>query len=150
MNRAALPFGFLALLMTAFLSAQDSQPKPQVPEDAFTTRQLIAWSSLQNPQPMPQPLPPPDKAVPNPGPQQSKSAAPGSSASASQSQQSRTFVGKILKNAGAYVLKVDGGTEYQLKSAGDLSSFDNKNVKIAGELDLSGTAIEVAHIEIVF
>jgi uncharacterized protein DUF5818 len=137
--------------MTPSLSAQDSEAKPQVPEDAFTTRQLIAWSSLQNPQPMPQPLPPPDKAVPDPPSQQTKSAAaPSSSASASQSQQSRTFVGKILKNAGAYILKVDGGTEYHLKSAGDLSSFDNKNVKVAGELDPSGTAIQVAHIEIVF
>jgi len=42
------------------------QRSSQTPEDAYTSRDLIAWSQLQTPQPAPQPLPPKDKQIPQP------------------------------------------------------------------------------------
>jgi len=42
------------------------RPGAQTPEDAYTSRDLIAWSQLQQPQPVPQPLPPRDAPVPQP------------------------------------------------------------------------------------
>lgn len=53
------------LLLTS-VAALAQQSSPQTPEDAYTTRELIAWSQLQVPQPTPQPLPPNDKQVPQP------------------------------------------------------------------------------------
>lgn len=38
----------------------------QSPEDAYSTRDLIAWSQLQTPQPMPQPVPERDSRIPQP------------------------------------------------------------------------------------
>jgi len=53
----------LSLFATKAIAQQRS---PQTPEDAYTSRDLIAWSQLQTPQPAPQPLPPKDKQVPQP------------------------------------------------------------------------------------
>jgi hypothetical protein len=53
-----------AVALTPVASAQS--PNPQTPEDAYTSRELIAWSNLQKPQPMPQPLPDRDAPVPQP------------------------------------------------------------------------------------
>jgi hypothetical protein len=53
-----------ALALSPVALAQ--RPSPQTPEDAYTSRELIAWSQLQKPQPMPQPLPPRDAPVPQP------------------------------------------------------------------------------------
>jgi hypothetical protein len=53
------------LLLTSVV-AMAQQSSPQTPEDAYTSRELIAWSQLQVPQPAPQPLPPKDKQVPQP------------------------------------------------------------------------------------
>jgi hypothetical protein len=52
------------VLISAAALAQQSPP--QTPEDAFTSRELIAWSQLQAPQPAPQPLPQKDQQVPQP------------------------------------------------------------------------------------
>lgn len=53
----------LLLIPLATLAQQSS---PQTPEDAYTSRDLIAWSQLQMPQPAPQPLPQKEKQVPQP------------------------------------------------------------------------------------
>jgi len=52
------------LLIAADAVAQ--QTTPPTPEDAYTSRELIAWSQLQTPQPAPQPLPQREPAVPQP------------------------------------------------------------------------------------
>jgi len=48
------------------LAALVRQSSPQTPENAYTSRELIAWSQLQIPQPVPQPLPHKDKQTPPP------------------------------------------------------------------------------------
>jgi len=52
------------------------QRSPQTPEDAYTSRDLIAWSQLQAPQPAPQPLPPKEKQVPQPEQPRDQQPAP--------------------------------------------------------------------------
>ena len=56
----------LLCLLLVPLAALAQQAPPQTPEDAYTSRELIAWSQLQIPQPAPQPLPHNDKQVPQP------------------------------------------------------------------------------------
>lgn len=64
-------------LLLSSVVALAQQSTPQTPEDAYTSRELIAWSQLQTPQPMPQPLPPADKQVPQPEqPQDQRSKSP--------------------------------------------------------------------------
>src|ERR1700758_2516558 len=64
----------LVLLPSGVIAQQSS---PQTPEDAYASRELIAWSQLQAPQPAPQPLPPKDKQVPQPEqPQDQQPTAP--------------------------------------------------------------------------
>ena len=55
----------LCLLLTSVMVLAQQTP-PQTPEDAYTSRELIAWSQLQVPQPAPQPLPEKDRQVPQP------------------------------------------------------------------------------------
>jgi len=64
MNRTTTLLLFGVLLLPAGAMAQ--QRSSQTPEDAYTSRDLIAWSQLQTPQPAPQPLPPKDKQIPQP------------------------------------------------------------------------------------
>jgi len=65
MNRTTTLLTLGLLLFPAVTIAQQSS-SPQTPEDAYTSRELIAWSQLQAPQPTPQPLPPKDKQIPQP------------------------------------------------------------------------------------
>jgi hypothetical protein len=65
MNRASTLLAFLLLSPVLGLAQQPTSPTP---EDAYTSRELIAWSQLQKPQPAPQPMPPNDSVVPEPGP----------------------------------------------------------------------------------
>lgn len=144
MLRAIITTGLL--LSASFLWAQD-EPKPQVPEDAFSTRELIAWSSLQKPQPTPQPLPPADKPMPGPGQARVQS---GSSDSSAESQQSSAdaFVGRISKAGESFILTVSGGTTYQLASETDLGQFENKTVRVRGQLEPNGKRIRVTKVEV--
>src|SRR5512140_1099480 len=103
--------------------AQQPSPNPQTPEDAFQTRELIAWSTLQKPQPAPQPLPPRDTPVPQPDQppdQQSKSPADP------QRQQSpvQSFSGRIVKDGAEYVLKAASNTTYQLEGQQDVKRYE--------------------------
>ncbi len=131
--------------MTAFAGAQDHAVKPQVPEEAFSDRELIAWSSLQKPQPTPQPLPPPDKAIPEPA-QQRTSDAKSESGGTSEQTSVKTFVGTVVKQDELYVLRVAGGVMYRLENEGDAGQYENKSVKIFGELD--GNTIHVTRIQV--
>lgn len=137
----------LAIAIAPFAAAQEPQTNQQTPEDAFETRQLIVWSSLQKPQPAPQPLPPQDTPLPQPdqsSDQQSKSPADP------QTQQSpaQSFTGRILKNGDEYVLKTASNTTYQLDEQSGVRQYENKNVRIEGNLDAATSKIHVVKIEL--
>ncbi len=134
------------LLSCCFVSAQ-SDRNPQVPEDAFSTRELIAWSSLQKPQPTPQPLPPADKPLPEPdaGQSHNNSGRPSADSHASPGD---AFVGRIAKSGESYVLTVSGGTTYQLVAEADLAEFEDKTVRVRGRLEENGKRIRVTKVEI--
>ena len=66
MYRLSVLLPVLGLLLISPGAAVAQQSAPQTPEDAYTSRELIAWSQLQIPQPAPQPLPPKDGHVPQP------------------------------------------------------------------------------------
>jgi hypothetical protein len=75
MHRTAiLLMSGLLLLATEAIAQQAFAP--QTPEDAYTSRQLIAWSQLQTPQPAPQPAPPKDKQIPQPQQPQEQEPTP--------------------------------------------------------------------------
>jgi hypothetical protein len=140
----SLAAGFI-VCVASIAFAQEPQLKPEIPEDAFGTRDLIAWSSLQKPQPMPQPLPPRDTPIPQPdqsADQQAKSPADP------QHQQSpvQAFTGKIVKEGAEYVLK--GSTTYMLDEQSDASQYENKEVKVTGNLDTASHRIHVVKIEL--
>lgn len=145
MLRAIITTGIL-LLSAAFLCAQD-EPKPQVPEDAFSARELIAWSSLQKPQPTPQPLPPADKPIPEPSQGREQSTPPNTGAESQQSP-ADAFVGRISKSGESFILTVSGGTTYELASENDLAKFENKTVRVRGQLEPNGKRIRVTKVEV--
>lgn len=128
-------------------AAQQPQSTQQTPEDAFSTRQLIAWSSLQKPQPSPQPLPPRDTPIPQPG--QSSEEQPKSPGN-SQGDQSpaQSFTGKIVKQGAAYVLRAASNTTYELDTQGDLQKFEDQNVRVTGTLETGTNRIHVVKIEL--
>jgi len=138
--------GFL-LAMTPLAFGQEQQLTPQFPEDALVTRQLIAWSWLQKPQPAPQPLPPRDTPIPQPD-QQGQQTKPPADPQNSQTPATQTFTGKIVKDAGKYVLKVASNTTYQLNEQGDVKQYENQEVKVIGSLDASSNTIRVVKIEL--
>lgn len=147
MNRLAeLLLSALLLFVGAEGFAQE--PKPQTPEDAFSTRELIAWSHLQKPQPAPQPLPPRDTPIPQPDqPQDQQSKAPADPGQ--QEQPVQSFTGKIVKNGGRYVLKVSASSTYELEGAGDLQRFENQDVRVMGSVDPGTNTIHVVKIDLV-
>lgn len=78
MNRTTNLCAGLLVAMTTVAAAQNPKTGPQVPEDLAASRQLIAWSWMQEPQPIPQPEPPRDKRIPQPGRQAKPPANPQS------------------------------------------------------------------------
>jgi len=144
MNR---PAGLLLGGFLLFLGAGAFAQEPQTPEDAFSTRDLIAWSYLQKPQPAPQPLPPRDTPIPQPGqPQDQQSKVPAEPGQ--QQQPVESFTGKIVKDEGRYVLKVSAGSTYQLEGAEGLERFENLNVRVVGSIDPGTTTIHVVKIDL--
>ena len=135
------------LALSAFAFSQEGRPAPQVPEDAFSTRQLIAWSGVQKPQPAPQPLPPRDTPVPQPDqPEDQQPASPGDPHS-QQSPAAQTFTGRIIKDGGQYLLK-SGNKAYHLEGQEELQKYVDQNVKVIGSLDPSGEIIRVVKIDL--
>jgi hypothetical protein len=146
MNRTANCLAAFLFAMTPLALGQEPQATPQVPEDALTFQQLIAWSRLQKPQPTPQPLPPPDTPVPQPDPQSQQAKPPASHPNPETPAQS--FMGKIVKDGGKYVLKVTGSTAYQLDAQSEVTQYENQDVKIIGDLDSRNNTIHVVKIEL--
>jgi len=130
-----------AILLTAFLIGLPAF----LPAQNAASRQLIAWSNLQKPHPVPQPLPPPDTPVPQPDQQ---NGPPKPADPQTQQTPAKTFVGKILKSGNGYVLNVTSDTVYKLVGV-DASQYDDKNVKVTGELEQGTKTIHVASIEII-
>ncbi|MGH9495770.1 MAG: hypothetical protein ACRD3B_12290 [Candidatus Sulfotelmatobacter sp.] len=121
---------FFVIAIVAF--AQDLPATHPFPEDAFSTRDLVAWSHLQTPQPSPKPLPVPDgQAAPRPDQQRTSIDA-------------QLFVGKIIINSGTYALRV-ADSIYRLD--GDVDSrVENQMVRVLGSRDANGT-IHILKIE---
>jgi hypothetical protein len=141
--------GFL-LAVTPLVCGQEPQLTPQIPEDAFGARQLIAWSRLQKPQPAPQPMPPEDTPVPQPDQQGNQPADPQTPSQ--PTPRAQTFTGKILKDGNKYVLKVASNTTYELQDQGelhpaDLQQYENQTVRVIGSLDTGSNTIRVVRIE---
>jgi hypothetical protein len=120
---------------------------PETPEDAFSSRQLIAWSQVQKPQPAPQPLPPRDTPIPQPEqPQDEQSKPPADSQT--EREPVRSFTGKIVREGGKYVLKADN-TVYRLEGQLGFQKYENQPVKVQGTLDDSTNTITVVRIEVI-
>ena len=126
---------------------QDFQATPQVPEDALTTRPLIAWSGLQKPKPTPQPLPPRDTPIPQPDPPANQPANPPADPH-HEPAPTQTFTGKIVKAGGKYSLRV-GSTTYQLGEEDGFKKYEDHLVRVIGILDLSSNTIQVESIELI-
>ena len=154
MNRAMIVAPTLLLALTSVVFGQTRQSDSQSPEDSMNSRELIAWSGLQKPQPAPQPLPPPDTAVPQPDPSQEQPAKQQPDAQAqqapSEAQQptAQSFVGKIMKDGGKYILKVSSNTTYQLLGDVNAEKYENQNVKVVGDLDSKNNTIHVVRIDL--
>lgn len=148
MNRKTTIFGGLLLAMAApLLLAQEMQQQPSQPSPEDLTAaslDLVVWSSTQKPKPVPEPLPPPDKGVPQPDQQNSQPSAP----QAPQDIASQTFTGKIVRESGAYVLRVSSNTTYQLDQQSSVKEFEDKDVKIIGTLDPGGNTIHITKIQL--
>src|SRR5215469_15890595 len=133
----------IALILACELPvvAQISEARPQVPEDALTTRQLIAWSGMQKPQPTPQPLPPRDTPIPQPDqPADQQANRPGDPHH--DQTPTQTFTGKIVKDGNKYSLRA-GSRTYQLQDQGGLQKYEDQTVRVIGVLDLSSNTIQV-------
>lgn len=142
--------GALMLLLIGCAAAQQPQLSHQLPEDAFSTRQLIAWSDLQKPQPSPQPLPPRDTPIPQPDqPSAERPSAPGNTqGDQGPAGPAQSFTGKVVKQGAAYVLRSASNTTYQLDTDGDLQRFEDQNVRVTGSLETGTNRIHVLKIEL--
>lgn len=137
----------LLLTLVPVALAQNFPSSPQVPEDAFTTRQLIAWSGLQKPQPTPQPLPPRDTPIPQPDQPLDQQASPPVDPNRDHTP-AKSCTGTILKDGGKYVLRV-GSKTFQLSEQVGLQKYEDQSVRVIGALDLSSDTIRVARIDLI-
>ena len=143
MGRMTMLFSFCWLLFAA--AAFPQQSNLQTPEDAYTSRDLIAWSELQNPQPTPQPLPR-EAPIPQLGqPQDQQARLPADPHN--QQEPAQCYTGEIVKDGNRHLLKVEKGTTYQLDTDHDLQAYENQTVRVAGSLDPGAKSIQVLKIE---
>jgi len=140
---------FLFLGTASFVLAEDPQPGPQFPEDALTTRELIAWSWVQKPQPAPEPLPPRDTPIPQPDQPQDQRVKPPGDPQDEQSPAAQSFTGKIVKDTGKYVLKTADNSTYQLDGQDGLGQYENQNVKVVGKLEAASNTIHIVKIDLI-
>ena len=140
-----------AMLLVLFWStqfpvlAQQAKSLPN-PEDAFTTRDLIAWSHLQAPQPAPQPLPPREGQVPQPGqPQDQQPRSPDDPHT--QQEPVQVFIGIILNDSSRYLLIAVNTATYQLDPHEALQAYENRTVKILGSFDPGAQSIKILRID---
>jgi hypothetical protein len=145
MDRKTSLFVGLLLGVTPFLAGQESQNQPVVRnvEDVLVSQELVAWTRMQKPQPAPQPMPPPEKGVPEPGQQ----AAPPANPPAEDQTPTQSFTGKIVKDAGSFILKV-GKNTYQLDEQSNAKEYENQDVRVIGHLDSGTNTIRIVKIEL--
>lgn len=147
MDRTTNLFAGFLLTISSLAFAQEA--RPQVPEEAFVTQQLVAWTRFQKPQPAPQPLPPRDTPVPQPDQQDKQGKQPADPPGSSQpTPTTQSFTGKILKDGSKYVLKVASNTTYELLGEDDVGQYENQTVKVIGSLDTGSNTIRVVKIEL--
>lgn len=145
MGRMTMLFWFCLLLFAP--AAFPQQSNLQTPEDAYTSRDLIAWSQLQNPQPTPQPLPPQEAPIPQPGqPQDQQARLPADPHN--QQEPAQSYTGEIVKDGNRHLLKAENGTTYQLDTDHDLQAYENQTVRVAGNLDPGAKSIQVQKIDL--
>jgi len=87
-----------------------------------------------------------------PSAQQPSSQQPSSPAtssdqgSAASAAQSSSFNGTVVNAGGKYVLKADNGTTYQLDDQDKAKQYENKQVKVSGNLDSSTSTLHITDI----
>ena len=144
MARMAMLLSLCLLLIAP--AALPQQSTLQTPEDAYTSRELIAWSQLQNPQPAPQPLPLREAPIPQPEqPQDQQAKLPADPQS--QQEPAQCYTGEIVKDGNRHLLKTGNGTTYQLDTYEALQIYENQTVRIAGNFDPGAKSIQVLRIE---
>ena len=134
-------------MFSVFSTALAQQPAPPTPEDAFTTRELIAWSQLQKPQPTPQPLPPRESPIPDVEQPRDQQAKPPADPQAPQ-KPAQWFTGTIVKEGEKYVLLLAGNTNYQLDENVGLEAFEARTVKVLGFLNTDDKTIHAVHVQV--
>lgn len=145
MNRKTSLLAASLVTLTPFLFGQElqNQASPRFPADLLPPQELIAWSQLQKPRPVPLPLPPPDKGESQPDQQNPQPADPQT-----QLTPARTFTGKIVKDGDKYVLEVANNTTYQLDAQDNAKQYQDKHVRVVGQLDLRSDTIHVERIDL--
>lgn len=121
------------------------QPNPQTPEDAFTTRDLIAWSQLQRPQPAPQPIPR-ENQVPQPEPRDQQAKSPADPHI--QQEPAQSFTGKIVREGERYLLLLADNTNYQLEQDGSFMAYESRNVRVLGFLNTDNKTIRAVNVQV--
>ena len=143
MGRMTTLIAFLLLLAPG---AFPQQSKPQTPEDAYTSRDLIAWSQLQTPQPTPQPLPPRDRSLPQPEqPPDQQAKLPADPQS--QQEPAQSYAGEIIRDGNRFVLQMQDRRIYQLEADEALEAYENHSVKVVGNIHTQLKSIRVLKIE---
>ena len=144
MNRTAMLLVFF--LSTRFPVLAQQSKSLQTPEDAFTTRELIAWSHLQVPQPAPQPLPPRESQVPQPAqPQDQQPTSPADPHT--QQEPVLVFTGIILNDSSRYLLIAVNKATYQLDPHDGLRAYEKRTVKILGSFNPGAQSIKILRID---
>lgn len=134
-----------SLLLLTVLVAFSHPSTAQTPEDAYSSRPLIAWSQLQTPQPTPQPLPPPEQ-IPQPEQprdQQSKSPADPHS----QQEPVQLLAGVIFTDGNCFLLHQADGKSYPVDGDADLRPYANQSVKVLATNPLNSPTIHVLKVE---
>jgi uncharacterized protein DUF5818 len=150
MNRMTNLFAGFLLTITPLAFGQEPQTAPQFPEDAITTRQLIAWSRLQEPQPTPQPRPSRDNRIPQPDQQAQQGNQPPDPPTPQEEAPitlvTQAFSGKIVHDGNQYVLRMADNISYELE--GSVRQYENQNVRVTGNLYENTNLIRVVKIEL--
>lgn len=136
----------IAFLWVLAPGAFPQQSTLQTPEDAYTSRDLIAWSQLQKAQPTPQPLPPRNTPIPQPEqPQDQQAKLPADPQN--QQEPAQSYAGEIIKNGNGFVLQMQDSTRYQLDADEVLEAYENHSVRVVGNVGRQGRSIRVLKIE---
>lgn len=140
-----------AVLVWSGLAFAQQPPDPQL----FSS-DLVAWSSMQEPQ-QPEQQPGHQQPTPDPNPETqsaqnptpSQPSTPGAPDTASQNQEptAQTFTGTVSKDADNFVLKVSDTTSYKLDNQQQVQQYQGQHVRVTGTLERSLNLIHVDRIE---